>query len=430
MAVSPAGCDWPIVELLVADDPSAVDELERARLAETSVRGVRFVHDIVRRAVDADLTGAERRRCHIELLGHLSATGSDPSVVAHHAAEVGDIALLITESVDAAQLAADAGDHADALHHVERVLPYADHLDGLDRGHLFEVAALEYQLNNRLDDALGMAHARLELPHVRADPTTLSAAYRGLSRVEWAMARAADSRAHLERAVQVLDADLSPGELTKRYVDVATDLAMNSRWNEAAAWIRRAVERADESDDPRAFAQALGASEMIWSVVGELDQARRNGDRAIAIFRREGYARDLAITLGNRIANALNTLRIDECAAAIDLALFGTSRRRFDLDDRLARRPPWPLRPGDRRLGGGRARCLSGARGEPLRPPPHRPTARGRRPASSMRPPHRRPRRGARARRDVVRHPTRRWRRRGVGRDRLARGRERHRTAR
>ena len=317
LAVSPETIAWQVIERRFDGWRDVVDELESAHLVETSDLGVRYQHDLMRQAVEACLTGATRRSCHVELLDLLVTVEADPAVTAHHAEIVGDIDLLISSSVEAARRTAAAGAHVEALRHIERVLPHTGRLDEIDRGHLFEIAMVEYQLNMRLDDALAMADRRAALGHVRSDPTALSAAYRAISRIEWALGDADGSRRHLDRALAVLDDEISSAEMALRYVDVATDLAMNSRWSEAAAWVERAIELADEQVDARSFAQAHGAAELILSVVGDPSTARRHGDRAIAIFRRDGIARDLSITFGNRIANSLNTLRLHDYQGAV-----------------------------------------------------------------------------------------------------------------
>src|SRR5258705_7551490 len=61
----------------------SADDLESAGIIETG-RPLRFVHPLLRNAVDADLSGAERNELHRRAANHLLDGGAEPERVAVH----------------------------------------------------------------------------------------------------------------------------------------------------------------------------------------------------------------------------------------------------------------------------------------------------------------------------------------------------------
>jgi DNA-binding CsgD family transcriptional regulator/tetratricopeptide (TPR) repeat protein len=265
--------------------------------------------------VEGSLTGAARRGHHRTVLEALRAADGDPADIAHHAAAIGDVELLVEASTRACERAAEAGAHVEALAHVERILPHADGLPAGDRHQVMRIASYEYSINHRLTEAIEFAERALS---TSTDTSERSEALAWLSLVEWWMGRTDESRRHLAESVQVLGGDSPPTELLRR---VATDLAHRSSWTDAWSWAMRALEKAERDGDERALGQALNAAEMVGAVVDDPVLARRRGDRAIEIYRREGMQRDLWIAVGNRVASDINTLRIPDASGALDAAL-------------------------------------------------------------------------------------------------------------
>lgn len=315
LSVMPAPASWSLVEHLEPDWADAVEQLERVHLVATDDRGVGFVHDLTRRAIEDGTSHAMRRRQHRMVFDALRGIGGDPAEIAHHAAAIGEVDLLIDASIEACARAAAAGAHVEALSHVERVLPHADRLPRDDRRRLHEVASHEYSLNDRMPEALD--HAR-RCVDASIDPDDRSEALAWLSLVEWVMGRIDDSRQHLAESVEVLGGSSPPTELLHR---VATDLAHRSRWTDAWGWAIRALRQAERSGDERGLALALGAAEMVGAVVDDPVVARERGDRAIEIYRREGMQRELWIAVGNRVARDINSLRIDDCRESVAAAV-------------------------------------------------------------------------------------------------------------
>lgn len=315
LSVVPMTTPWPVVELIEPDWRDPVEELEASSIMRADAGGLAFVHDLVRRAVEAGLSDARRRANHRLLVDALHAAGEHAAQIAHHASELGDVDLLVESSVDACAAAAASGAHVEALAHVERMLPHADRLSTVDRRHVFTVASHEYSLNHRLEEALDYAQRCVTMSRT---PSERSEALAWLSLVEWWTGDFDRSRQHLEDSVAALGGDSPPTDLLRR---IATDLAHRSRWTEAWTWAMRALGQAERDGDASGLARSLSAAEMVGAVIDDPTLARQRGDRAIEIYRREGLQRDLWINVGNRVASDINNLRIDDCAAAVDAAV-------------------------------------------------------------------------------------------------------------
>ena len=87
------------------------------------VRSAWFRHELVRRAIDADLTPDERLRAHETAHRRLAARpDAEPSELAFHALHAGLTEVALTHEQAAAEAALASGAHTQAVEHYRRVV--------------------------------------------------------------------------------------------------------------------------------------------------------------------------------------------------------------------------------------------------------------------------------------------------------------------
>jgi DNA-binding CsgD family transcriptional regulator len=134
-AVLPGGANPDVLDQVLGDWQ---DELhECSRLGFLAVRGetVAFCHELVRRAVEVNISQADRRELNRRVLAALGE-GADPAVVLHHAREAGDVEAIVTAAPLAIRDALAVESRREALQHFRTLEPYLDRLPSLEQADL------------------------------------------------------------------------------------------------------------------------------------------------------------------------------------------------------------------------------------------------------------------------------------------------------
>lgn len=148
-----------LLSVLGPGGAEALAECVGAGLLLSAAEHVRFRHEIARRAIEAQLSDADRQGINRRVLDALMAVPATPAMrLVHHARQAHDFAVLLSLVPAAAAEASELGAHREAADMIASVL---DHPDGKalpDRSDLLMKIAIEFYLTGRTEDAL----ARLE----------------------------------------------------------------------------------------------------------------------------------------------------------------------------------------------------------------------------------------------------------------------------
>ena len=128
VSVAPSDVPGWVVDSIALPEPGDVALcIQRGFLLHDS-EDIGFRHELQRRAIEASLSDGERRRLNRAMLKALRDSG-DPSVLAHHARESGDIDALVEFTPRAARAAVAAASHREAISHYRALDPYLDRLE-------------------------------------------------------------------------------------------------------------------------------------------------------------------------------------------------------------------------------------------------------------------------------------------------------------
>lgn len=284
---------------LTGGSETQVAELERLGLLEVEGETVAFLHELIRRAIEASMTESDRITANREVL-ELLPSDVDPARLVHHARMAGDFDRLVDLAPRAARAAAVVGSHREAVDHFRQLNPLLDRVEEAARGPILDDWAREEFLQDNLTEAIRLNELAVlhygKIGHAVAESGALS---RAAQCYEMAGERA---RAETlgRQAVEVLGPD-SNG------LDLARAIELN-------AWLAHMA-----SD----WAATLELAEQAW------DAAGNNADEWITIrciYYRGAVAGALDYPAGRpfldeaRERSAAAGLWYEECRARVNSA--------------------------------------------------------------------------------------------------------------
>lgn len=271
---------------LLGADLVRLDDAVVAGVLRADGSAVEFRHELVRLAVERELTPGRRQELHAEALRRLGELGPvEPAVAAFHARRANDLSLAYTSERAAAERAAALGAHREAAQHYRRALVDAETREspaGLSR--LLLALSVEEHLIGHDEAATRAARRAVELMPADADPLERGMALRWLSRT--ILDEAGAGEVALE-AVRVLEPAGPTPQLAAAYAQVATNRMIGRQLADAVAWARRALAVAGRTGDVHSEVVALQAMGSALTIAGEdpecshllraLDRAREAG---------------------------------------------------------------------------------------------------------------------------------------------------------
>jgi DNA-binding CsgD family transcriptional regulator/tetratricopeptide (TPR) repeat protein len=328
LAVVPLIVNPQLLERLTGG-PGVLRAAEEGGILDVSPEGVRFRHELTRRAVVDALPASRRIELERRVLAALIETGlADPARLVHHALAAGDIDALVEWAPRAARDAAASGAHRQAVEHFRVARDYADRYPLAERADLVEEYAIEGY-------TLGLTHeavmAQLDAVGLRrqlADPVRLGASLRWLSRFQWFDGRRADAEVSAREASAAL-IDSGDRSLYALALSNEAQLALLAHDTVRALEISsRAIDIARDTGHSGALSHALnnyGTALMYRGDLKGMTQLLEAGEVALAVDDIENAARASV----NLVWGLLDQYRLDLAEAHLDRALEIAERAEF-----------------------------------------------------------------------------------------------------
>jgi DNA-binding CsgD family transcriptional regulator/tetratricopeptide (TPR) repeat protein len=247
-----------LVERLLGEQVTALDEAERRGVLEADPGHVWFRHELARRAIERQLTSSARVAGNRRVLAELAARpGVELSRLAHHAQGAGDPEAVIRHGLAAAREAAGAGAFSEALAHYELVLGWSGQLPAEQLATVLEESIwVRYNLS-RFDEAVARAGQVVGLRERIGDPATLGQALTTLSRMRYMVNDPAGSEEAVTRAVALLEPLGDRPRLARAYTYLAAIMKLTDRLDEAIARARQALELGERTGQEDVVAHSL-----------------------------------------------------------------------------------------------------------------------------------------------------------------------------
>ena len=333
LAVVPAGAESWLVRSLV-EDPSVLDPAERRGMLVAGQGRVRFRHELARRAVELSLPSTRRMDHHRRVRAALAAGGAEPSRLVHHAVAAADEQAVARYAAAAARDAAGSSAHREAAAFASLALEHEALFDRLEVARLHGLAAVALYARNQFGEAAGHADRAVAIWDENGSaPLELGEALLVSARMSTLTADPDTARAKALRALDSLEA-LGPSRaLALCYSTLGAQDCLQARLDQAAGWLKRALDLAERLGSRDVVSHALGYRGLARAALGD-EEGLEDLEAAVEEADRLGHgdyltvaAHNLAVILfrTGRVREAKRYLDIGERAArehALDTALF------------------------------------------------------------------------------------------------------------
>lgn len=301
VAVVPTLAEPWLLEAALGDQAVEVDHGIAAGLLVTEPDGVRFRHELLRRAVEGVLSVVVRRQLNRRVLAALEAaprTSVDVARLVHHAREAHDVEAVCRHAPDAARAAAAFGSHREAVRHYRVALAYGERFGPAVRAGLLEELSVECYLLGLSADALRARRDAVTIREGLGQDEQVGAGMRWLSRMHWWDGDRVRAEEAAARAIEVLE-PLGPGrELAMAYSNLSQLDMLAHRMDGAVTWASRAIALAERLGDQRTLSHALtnvGSARLLRGDEG----GRAELERAFEVAEGAGLHDDAARALTN-----------------------------------------------------------------------------------------------------------------------------------
>ena len=331
LAVVPSAIDRELLTRLVPGGEGALRTAEEGGLLAVDRDGVRFRHELTRRAVVDALPTSRRIELERRVLAELLATGAegvDPARLVHHARAAGDVGAVVEWAPRAARDAAASGAHRQAAAHYRAAREHTDRYPPAELADLLEESAIESYTVGAASDAVAAQSEAIALRRTLGDTLRLGASLRWVSRFQWFGGRRADAEASAREATAVL-ADAGDRSLHAMALSNEAQLALLAHDSVRAIELATdAIAIARETGDRRVLSHALnnhGTALMFLSNEAGLAELVEAAEVALAADDMEDAARAYV----NLVWGLLDQYRLDLAEGHLARAMELTERAEF-----------------------------------------------------------------------------------------------------
>ncbi|MEV6493785.1 AAA family ATPase, partial [Actinoplanes sp. NPDC051633] len=188
-AAAPDRLDDRVLPALGVDLPT-LRRLHDTGLLLRNLRGLVFRHELARLAVESTIPAGGAAHLHARLLDALETVEPrDPAVLTHHAVAAADARRAARHAQDAADQAAQAGAHTEAVAFLQIGLAHLDGGSPGERARRLHMLAYEQYMTSRLESAIGSVTVTFPLWRAAGDAAGLSAAHESCAIFEYYNAR-------------------------------------------------------------------------------------------------------------------------------------------------------------------------------------------------------------------------------------------------
>jgi DNA-binding CsgD family transcriptional regulator len=246
-----------LIRSLLGDFGLAADEAVMRGLLRYHEQALAYRHELGRLAVESSIAKARSQTLHQGILRSLVEHGADLSQLVHHASRAHDVKAILNYAPEAAQQAALAGAHREAVAHLTTALQFADSLTALERARLLEFHAIECDTTNEVAASTSSATRALALWREANDINAQARALLLLSRQQWKSGQKACADQYVADAINLLQGVPLGPDIAMAY-SARSQRAMTCGFlDEALEFGHRALALADQFDDNNIRSHAL-----------------------------------------------------------------------------------------------------------------------------------------------------------------------------
>ena len=257
VSLLPGRTDPWITRAILGEVGAATDEAVMRGLLKYHNESLAFRHELGRLSVANAIPRARAQELHQSILCSLIEHQADLSQLVHHAVQAQDVKALLKYAPRAAQQAAFAGAHREAVAHLATTLRFVDSLSAPERAQLFEMHATECNVTNQVATALDSATQALKIWQEMGDAESQARVLLLIGRQYWKSGENATANRYVAEAIALLETLPAGPGLAMAY-SARSQLAMVSdRMEEALEFGSRALDLSAQFKDHSVRSHAL-----------------------------------------------------------------------------------------------------------------------------------------------------------------------------
>jgi DNA-binding CsgD family transcriptional regulator/tetratricopeptide (TPR) repeat protein len=259
----------------------------------------------------------------------MSAAGEDVARIAHHAREAGDGAAVAMYSPLAAQEAAVASAHREALAHYRVAVDHLQLLGPEDQARLLSDYVVECYLTNEAVEGMAAAGDALQIWRELDDRQQQGVTLRWQSRLHWWLGQPVEAERTGLAAVAILEEIEGSRELPMAYSNLAQLAMLAQDAVPAEAWATKAIDSARRLGDHETLAHALNNLGSTRARIGDLGGLSLV-EESLQVALDHGLDDHAGRAYSNLIWSLLDYRRLDEASRLLDEGLEYTGKRELD----------------------------------------------------------------------------------------------------
>ncbi len=252
VSIVPGKAERWLVDSAVSPGNEALQECLNAGMVMSPDYGLRFRHELARRAVEDNIPATQRQELNAIALASLLSQGENKVAIArlvHHADRAADSEAVLRFAPLAAERASAVGAHREAAFYLETALRHGAALDGTERARFLERRSYECYLIDRIEDSIESRQAALALWRAAGARLQEGDNLRWLSRLAWFNGQRAEAERYAVEAVETLE-PLPPGrELAMAYSNRSQLHMLAYEPAQALEWGQKALDLATSLGD-------------------------------------------------------------------------------------------------------------------------------------------------------------------------------------
>lgn len=240
VSVSPKSCSLTMANQCLEIGPADLDEAARSRLLIVEPDRLSFRHELIRRAVEANLSAGTRIALNQKMVDVMSVEDADDAYILHHAQEAGAADAIVRHAPAAALSAVAAGSLREARAHFELLEPLLGRLDRVEQATLLDAWSAVEEVGGGITRARELREQAIEILEADGSTIRLAASLRRLSILLWRTKNPDEALLNADRAVALLADDGHGEELMLALADQAFIQVLHGDHELAAEAIARA----------------------------------------------------------------------------------------------------------------------------------------------------------------------------------------------
>ena len=278
---------WLLVNIVDAES-ATIEECIAGGMLRVQGDDYAFRHELARQAILETIPPERKMALHRRILAELKEshlTRNDQARLANHAEGTKDVSAVLEYAPAAAQQAAAAGAHREAIELYELALRFADSLPPAKRAKMLEAYTVELRFANRVAERVIALQKAIELWHLIGDRLREAVCLSSLAETYVALGQTPESEEASRSALAVMEGLPPSAELAQVYMMQCFVEMIQRNCVEAVSWGEKAIALAEQFEDYETLARAHNYTGCAMLIM-DYEHGRELLERSLAIARK------------------------------------------------------------------------------------------------------------------------------------------------